>query len=506
MTVETIKFSQFASGGAITPTDNPVGLRAGVNTEFTQDSVPGEGTVTSITAGTGLTGGTITTSGTIALNPNYEALINVKQYGATGNGTTDDTGAIQAAITAVEAIAGGLYFPFGKYNISSSLIITRNIYIQGCGWILDSVNTTSGSLLVQSTAGQATFSIQTPDQVILKNLGFYTADYTDAGSECIQVNGSSNFSSPTANNNYSIFDGLMIHAGYTGIRLYASQGLVIKNCNIEQGQNSDYQSCIQIDNLFANNNGDTLIEGCYLASTKYVINHTSGSGIRIANNKMFALQAASVSFNCTATNTSDIYINDNSIEGSSINHILMNCTNHYNFQLLDNEFEIAGSGASNVVQVGNPSFTGITNAIVSGNVFYARGTYSGGSGVAVYQSTDFIISNNVFGGNGTGVPAIYIDSSAQDGQVYGNQISSTYSNSYNLSTTVSFESKGTATMSGGTATISNTLVNSGSLIIPASQSTGVTGALSAHTIVANTSFIVTSSNAGDAGIIGYTIQ
>jgi Pectate lyase superfamily protein len=44
-------------------------------------------------------------------------------YGATGNGTTDDTAAIKAAITAAttSTVGGTIYFPVGKYLISSSL-------------------------------------------------------------------------------------------------------------------------------------------------------------------------------------------------------------------------------------------------------------------------------------------------------------------------------------------------------------------------------------------------
>jgi hypothetical protein len=52
---------------------------------------------------------------------------NVKAYGAKGDGVTDDTKAIQAAIDAAEAAdKAALYFPPGLYKISSSLNITVN--------------------------------------------------------------------------------------------------------------------------------------------------------------------------------------------------------------------------------------------------------------------------------------------------------------------------------------------------------------------------------------------
>lgn len=49
--------------------------------------------------------------------------VNVKLYGAVGDGTTDDTAAIQAAINATQGRV--LYLPHGKYKVSSTLIISN---------------------------------------------------------------------------------------------------------------------------------------------------------------------------------------------------------------------------------------------------------------------------------------------------------------------------------------------------------------------------------------------
>ena len=58
-------------------------------------------------------------------------IINVKDFGATGNGTTDDTAAIQAAITAAPAGAA-IYFPRGSYK-AYLVQVTKDITIFGDG-------------------------------------------------------------------------------------------------------------------------------------------------------------------------------------------------------------------------------------------------------------------------------------------------------------------------------------------------------------------------------------
>lgn len=59
----------------------------------------------------------------------------VKDYGAKGNGTTDDTAAIQAGINAVSTTTGGvLLFPTGDYKITSGLTRTGDgLRLMGAG-------------------------------------------------------------------------------------------------------------------------------------------------------------------------------------------------------------------------------------------------------------------------------------------------------------------------------------------------------------------------------------
>jgi hypothetical protein len=59
--------------------------------------------------------------------------LNVKEFGARGDGVTDDTAAIQTAINTAQSAGGGtVYFPAGQYLITSALTITAQyVHLRG---------------------------------------------------------------------------------------------------------------------------------------------------------------------------------------------------------------------------------------------------------------------------------------------------------------------------------------------------------------------------------------
>ncbi len=70
------------------------------------------------------------------------AVANVKDFGATGDGTTNDTVAIQAAIDSLSATGGTVFFPTGEYRIARSIgtndrwgvkVVNSNITLAGTG-------------------------------------------------------------------------------------------------------------------------------------------------------------------------------------------------------------------------------------------------------------------------------------------------------------------------------------------------------------------------------------
>lgn len=74
------------------------------------------------------------------------AVFNVRAYGATGNGSTDDTAAISATISAAQNAGGGIvYLPQGNYLVSGQLSVTHSgIQIIGAGQAATTITVSSG--------------------------------------------------------------------------------------------------------------------------------------------------------------------------------------------------------------------------------------------------------------------------------------------------------------------------------------------------------------------------
>lgn len=71
--------------------------------------------------------GTTETDVKVAVIGDFDVL-NVKDFGAKGNGSVDDTAAIQAAATTAASVNGAIYFPAGQYAISDEISLPVGFY------------------------------------------------------------------------------------------------------------------------------------------------------------------------------------------------------------------------------------------------------------------------------------------------------------------------------------------------------------------------------------------
>ncbi|NLZ42851.1 MAG: hypothetical protein GX886_16645, partial [Comamonadaceae bacterium] len=83
--------------------------------------------------------------------------VSVKDFGAVGDGVTDDTAAIQAAIDSV--VGGTVHFPVGTFLISAPIQLRRGVMLQGAGPFDTSANASTKILL---KSGSNCAMLQTP--------------------------------------------------------------------------------------------------------------------------------------------------------------------------------------------------------------------------------------------------------------------------------------------------------------------------------------------------------
>ncbi len=113
----------------------------------------------------------------------YEGQINVKWFGAIGDGVTDDTKAIQKAINSVSNlypkinISGGnwqgggvIYFPKGKYNITQTLLIRDCISLIGESRTATQIHCVNPIIAISNIIGQNGMDTIMSNTFSIKNL------------------------------------------------------------------------------------------------------------------------------------------------------------------------------------------------------------------------------------------------------------------------------------------------------------------------------------------------
>jgi hypothetical protein len=104
--------------------------------------------------------------------------INVKDYGATGDGMTDDLTAIQSAIAALPSTGGTLFFPHGNYKCSDTLTFDQkwSVVLAGEGGL--SGGAVPASRLVYTGTGTRFVSARSTQGFIIRDLA---VSYTQSG-------------------------------------------------------------------------------------------------------------------------------------------------------------------------------------------------------------------------------------------------------------------------------------------------------------------------------------
>ena len=145
------------------------------------------------------------------INQKLAETVSVNDFGATGNGTTDDTAAIQAALNASKSV----YFPAGTYKITSTLTLTSSMNIYGAGYkdtILNGSSLSNTSAIISYTGGDQFSSIS--------NIGFIGAA---SGSNAIGIN--------VSNGYYASYTNLQFTNMSYGMYLDEAGSCLVQNCH-----------------------------------------------------------------------------------------------------------------------------------------------------------------------------------------------------------------------------------------------------------------------------------
>lgn len=102
-------------------------------------------------------------------------IINVADFGAVGDGISDDTTAIYNAVQQVNTVGGCLYFPTGKYKLIQTTANQKFINIQSNKNIIIDFNNSEIALQANSYTGYNIIYINNEAQTIIKN-GYLVGD------------------------------------------------------------------------------------------------------------------------------------------------------------------------------------------------------------------------------------------------------------------------------------------------------------------------------------------
>tara|TARA_R110000868_G_scaffold383325_1_gene650256 strand:+ start:29 stop:1543 length:1515 start_codon:yes stop_codon:yes gene_type:complete len=489
----TVKISQLPPAtGALSSTDVVAAVQSGTTVKATVGSFGYQ------PAGTGAVATTI--------QAKLRQTVSVKDFGAVGDGTTNDTAALQDAINA--STGGVLYFPAGVY-LCSTLSLVANLTIIGAGQnntIIRSNGTNVGSFIV----GISTSNVTVQDLQI---------DFADISS----VSATSAFG--FLNSNFvAIRNCKIVKFNKLGVAFNSCRYFWIQDCYIErttpdaQGVNecilttetgSQTNQYGWIQNNVCVNSG-TLLQGSYLfIDNNTISNWRYGAGIGIA-------QTASTQYNIVSGN--HIFGNYTGVDSDGFSVKGIECWGSSN-RICNNIIH----GAS-----GPGIFLGGISSVVEGNIIYDNNTYtaetpSGGITLA-YVSATYNANNSVVVGN-----RCFDNVGASGTQQYGITVGASVSNAYigvnnldgnktgqilNLSTSAnsyigpSYGATATATL----GTIANGASNSVSVTIPnavfgnivtASCSIDLQGmTISGYVNAANNVIVVVTNNTGSSKTLG----
>jgi len=193
------------------------------------------------------------------------ALLDVKAYGAVGDGLVDDGPSIQAALDSVGVIGADVYVPSGTYATAQQLYIKSNTVLRGAGRGVSIIKRRDGSVADSTTIGTAAVLVCGPSQGTMYST---SSSGTNIGLESLTLDG-----------NVSAFSTQVVEVSAFCFRAEGVDGLSINNCEMSNSlQDGVYmRDCrnVTISNNYIHNVGQ-LATPCARNGITFV-NYSGGS-------------------------------------------------------------------------------------------------------------------------------------------------------------------------------------------------------------------------------------
>jgi len=340
--------------------------------------------------------------------------ISVKDFGAKGDGTTDDSTAIQNALNAIST-GGALFFPTGTYKYGTQLTATisasaTGVYIYGEDATLNYTGTT--------TSGYDAFTIQTANNANANNLTVNGLKFMNGWSAFkVQGQGTGIYSNIKITN--CTFD-----TSTSGmVWIYHCKDIIFSNNSLYRGGDNGLYLNFSTDavisnNLCVNNQGSAGITVGYVDTVVTAAQNINVIGNTIYNDSS-AVSAVYIS-GITVAYANNVLVSGNVIgnplgvaTGYGVkNGIIVEIDNIYDVSVKGNQiYNIPEAG----IRVGYDTSSTINNINISDNQISNTQ-----NAIYVYRTVNSQIANNVI--NFTYQSGIVLDSTCLGMNVVGNTI------------------------------------------------------------------------------------
>lgn len=294
--------------------------------------------------------------------------VNVMDYGAKGDGTTDDASAIQTALDTVKTTGGIIYFPLGTYLLKSSILFYSNQTL----WFENGAKLLQGAAinnLLMSYCGSSVTGYNGTHDCLIYGATFDGGSYT-TNNTLVGIIHAKNitFENCTFKNAYGTWHNLEINSTYN---------CKVLNCDFEGSRKTSETGCmIQIDAI--NNSATWPWDG-----NRGSIDNTISKYIEICGTIFHNDTVSPAVGNHSTATDSFISIHDNVFDGLTGSRGAINFQSADNVDIYDNTFNgcttgIGSSGATYYIH--DNRFVSATTAISgSASVAHANminGTYT----------------------------------------------------------------------------------------------------------------------------------